>query len=170
MNSKKTLIIGGIVLVAILLIAVGYAALSNITLNIKGNAGATPNDKNFSVKFTGTPSTSGTGTATATISSEDPKSATFNVTGLTAKGDTATATYTISNESADLTAKLSATSKAKTNSDYFKVTNSIANNSVTKGGTTTITVTVELLKTPVETDVTAEIETILTAEPVQPAN
>lgn len=171
MNTKKSLIIGGVVLAIVLLIAVGFAALTNVTLNINGSATATPNDKNFTVKFTGTPTTSVSTDsiqANATVSSEDAKKATLNVSGLTAKGETASATYTIKNESADLTANLSATSQVKSNSDYFKVTAEIANSTLAAQGTTTIKVTVELLKTPVADEVTAEIETVVTAEPSQP--
>ena len=35
---RNTKIVGGILLVAILLVAVGYAAITNVTLNIDGTA------------------------------------------------------------------------------------------------------------------------------------
>lgn len=72
----------------------------------------------------------------------------MNVNGLTAKGDTATATYTIANTSADLSAVLSATT-SNTNDEFFKVTQNIAKGTVAAGDSTTITVTVELIKTPI---------------------
>ena len=96
-DTKK--IVGVVLVVAILLVAIGYAAIGTKTLNINGSATASTNDSNFVVKFTGTPTTGGTGTTTATINGQDQLKATMNVTGLTAKGDVATATYTISNES-----------------------------------------------------------------------
>ena len=38
MRKANNKIIGGIVLLAIVLVAVGYAAITNVTLNIKGTA------------------------------------------------------------------------------------------------------------------------------------
>ena len=99
MRGNKKIIVGGVLLIAIVLVAVGFAAIGSKTLTISGNTTATPNSANFSVKFTGTPTTGGAGTTTATINGQDQLKATMNVTGLTAKGDVATATYTISNES-----------------------------------------------------------------------
>ena len=100
MNNKKK-VIGIVVLVAILAIGIGYAAITTIPLKISGTAGATTKQGNFVVKFEGTPTvTKGENldasvTATATLT--DDKNARFEVAGLTAKGDTVTAKYTIKN-------------------------------------------------------------------------
>ena len=164
-DTKK--IVGVVLVVAILLVAIGYAAIGTKTLTINGSATASTNDSNFVVKFTGTPTTGGAGTTTATINGQDQLKATMNVTGLTAKGDVATATYTISNESPDLSAALAATTTCS-NTEYFNVTYNIAKTPVAKGATTTITVTVELIKTPIEKDITATVGVTITATPQQP--
>lgn len=99
----------------------------------------------------------------------------MDVSGLSAKGEKATATFTIQNTSADLSARLSANTPSNSNKDYFNVTYAFKDDETTplvvKNETTTITVTVELLKTPVdetEAQLTTTIGVDITAEPVQP--
>lgn len=172
MNKTTTTVIGIVLLLAIVLVAVGYAAIANITLNINGTAKAEAEQSNFSVKFVKepAPTTGGQGQTVATVT--DDTNAVMNVTGLNAKGQKATATYTIQNTSADLSALLSA-KVTNSNEQYFKVTYNIAEpTTIAAAGTTTITVTVELLKTPVaeeEQALTATIGVAVTAAPVQPA-
>lgn len=172
MNKSTKILTAVVVFLAVVLVAVGYAAITSVNLKISGSAKAEGQQTNFSVEFTGTPTTGGDGTTTATLSTTDKKEATMNVTGLTAKGEKATATFTVKNTSADLSANLAATA-TNDNETYFKVTYSIANpTTIAKDGTTTITVTVELLKTPIqetEAELTANIEVLLTATPVQPS-
>lgn len=172
MNKSTKILTAVVVFLAVVLVAVGYAAITSVNLKISGSAKAEGQQTNFSVEFTGTPTTGGDGTTTATLSTTDKKAATMNVTGLTAKGEKATATFTVKNTSADLSANLAATA-TNDNETYFKVTYAIANpTTIAKDGTTTITVTVELLKTPIqetEAELTANIEVLLTATPVQPS-
>lgn len=172
MKNRKTLIIT-VLLIAILALGIGYAAIANKTLTISGNAVGSPSDENFKVKFTGTPTKSdATKVKEATILTDT--TASIKVEGLTKAGDSATATYTISNESEDLSANLSA---ALTNSNttdfdvsyYFGNTTGTTTASLTKGQSTTITVVVTLKTTPVLTDVTTDITVSITAAPVQPA-
>lgn len=173
MSRDTKTIIAVILFVAVLLVAVGFAAISNITLNIEGTAQAQASGENFSVKFaTGNPTTDGAGTITATRT--DDTHATLDVTGLSAKGEKATATYTIQNTSVDLSAELSAVA-SNDNEEYFKVTYAFKNDETTpviaKGATTEITVTVELMKTPVDEsteNLDATIGVAITAKPVQP--
>ena len=165
-NTKA--IVGLVLIIAVLLVAIGYAAITAVTLNITGNANAAADKSNFVVRFTGTPTVSDSSKVTAKLNAEDQLKATMDVNGLTAKGDTATATFTIANNSADLSAALSAESTCS-NTEYFKVTYNIANTPVAKGETTTITVTVELIKTPIDVDPTGTIGVTITAQPQQPA-
>ena len=165
--TKTRKIIIGIVIATILIIGIGYAALKNITLNVSGSASANPDDSNFKVKLTGTPIVSDETIVTEANITGDLK-ASFTVEGLTSKGETATITYTIENASEDLSANLSAEVTKNTNSTYFKVTPTVAKTSILKEETTTVTVEVELLKTPVSQDETSTIELAITAEPVQP--
>lgn len=165
MKKRRTFIIIAM-LIGVLLLGIGYAVISNVTLRIEGTAAASANAENFKVKFTGTPTKSDETKVTEAII-VDELNAKIKVEGLTAKGDKATATYTVLNNSEDLTANLGATI-TNNNEEYFSVTKELAASSITAGNTTTITVTVELLKTPIDADVTAQIGVEVAAEPVQP--
>ena len=164
MNRNTKAIVGLVLLVAVLLVAVGYATITATQLTINGTANATTKQENFNVEFTGTPTVSDADKVEAKLVDQKPLKAIMNVSKLTAKGDTATATYTIANTSADLSAVLSATT-TNTNDEYFKITQNIAK---ATGDTTTITVTVELIKTPITQDEETTIGVAITAEPQQP--
>ena len=163
--TKTAKIILGIVVLALLIIGVGYAAIENITLYIEGTAKATADQANFTVKLSGTPQVSDASKVIAAV--VDDTHATLNVTGLTAKGDSVTATYTIQNTSADLSANLSA-DISNSNTEFFNVTQTIAKKTIEKGAATTITVTVELIKTPITQNENSTIGVTVVAEPVQP--
>lgn len=178
MNNKKK-VIGIVVLVAILAIGIGYAAITTIPLKISGTAGATTKQGNFVVRFEGTPTvTKGENldasvTATATLT--DDKNAKFEVAGLTAKGDKVTAKYTIKNASPDLTAKLTVNDPVVENTTYFKATKTVTglaeNNTMelAKDATVEVELTVELIKTPVTDDpVATTVNMSINADPVQP--
>ena len=167
MNRNTRAVVGLVLLIAVLLVAIGYAAITAVPLNINGSAQATPEQTNCTVKFSGTPTVSDSSKVVAEINQQDQLKATINVSKLTAKGDTATATYTIANTSADLSAVLSATT-SNTNDEFFRVTQNIAKGTVAAGDTTTITVTVELIKTPITQDEETTIGVIITADPQQP--
>ena len=169
MNKKRT-ILGGAILVAVLMLGIGYAAINAITLNISGTATANENAANFVVEFDKTAEITKTGDVTAAIDSQDAKKATMDVSGLTAKGDTATATFTIVNKSPDLLANLSVAAKTITNEEYFSV-NAVVNTSTAlaaEGAKTTATVTVTLNKTPIDGPEEGTINVQLDASPVQP--
>ena len=168
--GKNTKIVGGVLLVAIILVAVAYAAITNVELNINGVGSAQAKQENFKVEFIGTPSTSGKGTTTATINESDKTKGTVNVTGLTAKGDEATATYTVKNQSSDISADLTAEATSS-NQTYFEVICSLEKTTLKAQEETTLKVTVRLLKTPIDEtkeDLNSDIEVTLTAEPKQP--
>ena len=168
--SKNTKIVGGVLLVAIILVAVAYAAITNVELNINGVGNAQAKQENFKVEFIGTPSTSGKGTTTATISSDDKTQGSVNVTGLTAKGDEAVATYTVKNLSSDISADLTAEATSS-NQTYFEVICSLEKTTLKAQEETTLKVTVRLLKTPIDEtkeDLNSDIDVTLTAEPKQP--
>ena len=168
--GKNTKIVGGVLLVAIILVAVAYAAITNVELNINGVGSAQAKQENFKVEFIGTPSTSGKGTTTATINSDDKTQGSVNVTGLTAKGDEATATYTVKNLSSDISADLTAEATSS-NQTYFEVICSLEKTTLKAQEETTLKVTVRLLKTPIDEtkeDLNSDIDVTLTAEPKQP--
>lgn len=107
-------------------------------------------------------------------------SATIAVTNLKKTGDKVTVTYTIQNEEPDLTAailkkSISVVSSASTSTDlssFYKVTTDVDSiaTKIPAGSTNTVTITVELIKVPIETnDATANIKVEFTASPEQPA-
>ncbi len=145
-NNK---VVGGIVLLAIILVAVGYAAITNVTLNINGTAKSEASQSNFVVEFMGTPTVSGKGTITATINENKKTEGTIEMSGLTAKEDTATVIYTVKNQSQDLSANLTAEATSS-NSDYFEVISKLDKTTLKAGEETSLTVTVKLLKTPID--------------------
>ena len=168
--GKNTKIVGGVLLVAIILVAVAYAAITNVELNINGVGNAQAKQENFKVEFIGTPSTSGKGTTTATINESDKTKGTVNVTGLTAKGDEATATYTVKNLSSDISADLTAEATSS-NQTYFEVICSLEKTTLKAQEETTLKVTVRLLKTPIDEtkeDLKSNIGVSIKAEPKQP--
>ena len=170
MRRANNKIVGGIVLLAIILVAVGYAAITNVTLNINGTAKSGANQSNFVVEFIGTPTTGGKGTTTATINASKKTEGTVEVSGLTAKGDTATATYTVKNQSQDLSADLTAEATSS-NEKYFETICTVEKTTLKAQEETTLTVTIKLLKTPIDEtkeDLTSNIGVSITAEPKQP--
>ena len=162
-------VVGGVLLLAVILVAIAYAAITNVTLNIKGTGNAQASKDNFAVEFVGEPTTGGKGTTTATINTAKRTEGTMNVTGLTAKGDTATATYTVQNLSQDLSADLTAEATSS-NQSYFEVICKLEDTTLKAKATTTLTVTVKLLKTPIDEtkeNLSSEIGVSITAEPKQ---
>ena len=157
-------------MLAIILVAVAYAAITSTQLNINGTGNATANQSNFKVEFIGTPTTGGKGTTTATIDSSVKTNGTVTVNGLTAKGDEATATYTVKNLSADLSADLTAEATSS-NEEYFEVLCTLEKTTLKAQEETTLKVTVRLLKTPIDEtkeNLRTDIGVTVTAEPKQP--
>ena len=170
MRRTNAKIVGGVLVLAIILVAVAYAAITSTQLNINGTGNATAKQDNFRVEFIGTPTTGGKGTTTATIDSSVKTNGTVTVNGLTAKGDEATATYTVKNLSADLSADLSATATSS-NEEYFEVLCTLEKTTLKAQEETTLKVTVRLLKTPIDEtkeNLKTDIGVTVTAEPKQP--
>ena len=170
MRRTNAKIVGGVLVLAVILVAVAYAAITSTQLNINGTGNATANQSNFKVEFIGTPTTGGKGTTTATIDSSVKTNGTVTVNGLTAKGDEATATYTVKNQSADLSADLTAEATSS-NEEYFEVLCTLEKTTLKAQEETTLKVTVRLLKTPIDEtkeNLKTEIGVNVTAEPKQP--
>jgi hypothetical protein len=163
--SKTNKIIIGVILAAVLLLGVGYAAIQNISLNITGTAKADVSQSSFVVGFAKTTQVSDPSKVTASVT--NGTNAVLNVAGLTAKGDSVTATYTLQNTSPDLSANLSIQS-TNSNEEYFTVETEIGKTSLESGEATTLTVTITLIKTPITDNITSTIGLQLTSEPVQP--
>ena len=164
MRRTSKIILVTIIATSILL-GLGYAAISNITLTVSGTAAASAVQSNFDVGFASVTEVSDYTYVTASVDSNI--SATINVSGLTQSGQTASATYEIKNNSSDLSTDLSV-STSNSNTEYFTISSRLANTSLKAGESTTVTVTVELTKTPIGEDVSSRIEVVLTAMPVEP--
>ncbi len=176
MKSKKGLI-GLTIIVAVLVLGVGYAVVSTVTLTISGSATMAPVELN--VGFNGTVSgdvTNATTGATATgsnsgTSSTGVKTATLTVTNLAAVNDYVTVTYTVQNYETDVDANVYVSNIANDKSSFFEVTTdstgSANKKAVTKNnGTNTITVKVKLIARPTTAaDNEATITITLTGEP-----
>ena len=170
MRRTNAKIVGGVLVLAIILVAVAYAAITSTQLNINGTGNATAKQDNFKVEFIGTPTTGGKGTTTATIDSSVKTNGTVTVNGLTAKGDEATATYTVKNQSADLSADLSAKATSS-NEEYFEVLCTLEKTTLKAQEETILKVTVRVLKTPIDEtkeNLKTDIGVTVTAEPKQP--
>lgn len=175
MGKKK--ILTTVIIIAILLMGVGYAALSNIDLTITGTAKATPNPNNFKVYFTGaTPTTNAPAGATVTVEpiTNGATTATVNMEGLTTKGETASAILEIENGSDGINASSVNVTAQNTDTEYFDIAATMcdatgtpiadSNYAVAAGAKTYVKVSATLLKNPT-TDVQTNIAVTVTAEP-----
>ncbi|MDD5980353.1 MAG: hypothetical protein PUC23_04495 [bacterium] len=166
MKNKKSLL-GLCLLVLVLVLGVGYAVVSSVNLDITGTAKVKSSD--LKVSFNGVTNVSSADKVSANAT-DGSLSATIAVTDLTLN-ESVTATYTIKNEETDVNAEVIKASIVNNKPDYFEVTTDVDSSpkTINAGGTTTVTVTVKLVQTPVaDTDSTANITVNLTASPVQP--
>ncbi len=155
MKKKKSFVALALV-VAVLVLGVGYA-LTTIDLKVNGDITVSPDDSNFDVNFTDASITT-TGTLTGKTDTADKgngKTATLSVKTLKTVGEKVVAEYTITNNSkAGINATLSnptATQTDDTAKDYYTVTATLADaNPIAPNGTKKLTVTVELVKAPLE--------------------
>ena len=148
---------------------IGYAGITAINLVINGDATASVNDQNFKVKFLSeenvTPTITGEGN---TVSVKDDITAEFSISTLTGLGDSEVATFRVKNESKGIGADISL-NVTSSNSEYFKVTEYVADTQLQAGDETTVTVTVEMIKTPITDTVSTSITATLIATPLEDA-
>ena len=132
------------IVVAILLLAVGFAAIST-TLIINGNAKVEENTDDFSVIFTAA-SLDGTDVYKNVIS-EDKKTITFETSDLKTLNQTSVLNYEVTNNSANYDAEVQVNCKTKENTTakYTSIKNELENNATvikakeTLNGTLTVT-------------------------------
>ncbi len=184
--KNRRIVIVSFLLIAVLMMGIGYAALTD-NLFIKGEAtlATTSAQSNFDedVYFTAVSveSTTGTNTATAdsvVIGATDNDSATFYVKSLGNKDEYVVFKFTIANDSSEFDAEISLDAGFPTTTDttHFTITYSVANDGTVdegpitceKGSTVDVYVTVRLNSTPSENQ-TAAFNVNLTATSVTPA-
>lgn len=163
--KKRVGILG--ILIAILMMAIGYAAATTIPLVITGTGTVSENPNGYEVKFIEVSNMTGDGTKNATII--DDTHATINVSGLQKTGEKASFTYVVKNTSSEaINAILNTPTISNDNETYFKVTATVNSpTTLAVGETTTITVVVEAIKTPLGNDQTSNITVTVNASPVE---
>lgn len=165
MKKKKSLLSLGI-LALVLVLGVGYAVVSTVQLSFTGNVQGVA-DAELKVKIAGTV----TSNADKAGFEGTDKASTFTINNMTLNEEF-TVTYTIKNEETDIKATLAeAVALNNTNPEYFNATYTINGAEIPAGGTTTVTVTVKMIKTPVlDSQNTAKITFTLDAKPVNNQN
>lgn len=152
MKNKKKVVVA-FLLVAVMLLGVGYAALTDV-LDITGSAdvnqSAAEEAFNEDIYFSAAVANE-TGN-TASVNSDNNDKASFTANTLKGKGDKATFTFTIKNDG-DLDAAITPAISSNTNMTYFAVSSDWAGATKTlaAGQTITYTVTIELIETPTAT-------------------
>ena len=171
-KNKKKLQIMIFVLIGVITLGVGYAAMSTIYLNINGDASATTGTVTYDVKFLSesgvTPTfNSNSNEVSGTVTVTSDTTATFSATGFSDVGQTAVATYKIKNASRGVGTRISL-DLDYTNHEYFKVTETIADTELQVGDETEATVTLEVIDLPLESNVdfSTEVTAKLIAEPI----
>ena len=105
---------------------------------------------------------------TSSIDSQDDTKAMFDVTGLTKVGDYAEAVYTVRNDSNGIGAEITLNLNSS-NTEYFKVTETILDDKLQAGEETTAKIRVEMIKTPITDAVSTTITATITASPLEDA-
>lgn len=161
-----------VILISILALGIGYAAISSVDLNINGStATVTPDDDNFDVIFKAESTFSKTsGVGTVTFTRTDDHNVTFTLTGFTKRGDTATITIPFTNDSETLKAELADALITNSNDEYFTVSaTSLAGTVLEEKGQTgsdsSLVLTVTAVKTPVSDEESTTITAKITASP-----
>lgn len=171
-QSQKKLQMVLFVLIAVLTLGVGYAAITAINLTINGNATATLYQNNFKVKFLEeenvTPVITSTDGGTGIINITSDTTTTFNISGLDAKGEIATANYKVKNVSEGI-GTIITINLTNSNTEFFRVSTIVEDDTLQAGEETDVKVKVELLKTPIDNQVTTTVTATLTASPLENA-
>ena len=151
MKNRKFVVVA-FLLVAVLLLGVGYAALTDV-LDITGSADVNQSaaEEAFNEDIYFTAAVANQDGNTASINPDNKDKASFTANTLKGKGDKATFTYTIINNG-DLDADITPSISSNTNEAYFEVYSDWngAMKTLAAGQTITYTVTIELLVTPTE--------------------
>ena len=155
MKNRNTIVVA-FLLAAVMLLGVGYAALSD-TLDITGSADVNQSaaEEAFNEDIYFSAAVANEAGNTASVNADNNDKASFTINTFKGKDDVATFTFTIKNNGdvdANVTPKLNA-SLGNTNPEYFSISSDWNGEAKTLAAHSeiTYTVTVELLKTPTET-------------------
>lgn len=165
MKQRKTVIVA-FLLAAVLLLGVGYAALTD-QLTLSGTAGVLVTDaaQDFDADIYFSKVISGTGCTAEILADPDTGKITVTSGALKAAGNEVIATYTIKSES-DLDVTVKQPAITNNNTEHFEVVTSWnGDQTLAAGSTIDVTVTVKLIKTAdtdenVEFGLTFDVESI----------
>jgi len=161
MNKKKSMV-GLLLIIAVLFVGIGYAAISSVTLNIVGNARVTPGDSSFVVHFnykgnaqqdavTGTPGGGYTATAATSAKYTGLYDATIDAMDFTKKDEYIDFPFVIVNESAELSATITSDDIDISSGNAYleaQLDPNFSTLTITHGQSGTVTIRVKCLKTP----------------------
>lgn len=161
MNKKKSMV-GLLLIIAVLFVGIGYAAISSVTLNIVGNARVTPGDSSFVVHFdykgnaqqdavTGTPGGGYTATAATSAKYTGLYDATIDAMDFTKKDEYIDFPFVIVNESAELSATIASNNIVISSGNAYleaQLDPNFSTLTITHGQSGTVTIRVKCLKTP----------------------
>lgn len=180
MNKKRSMT-GLYIILAVLFIGIGYAAVSNVTLTITGNAKVTPGNSSFNVHFlydsntasnniiTGTPGGGYTATAATEAKYTGNTTGIINAMDFTKKDEYIDFPFVIKNDSDELYAKIEdgdvVISAGNTYLEAQKVNFSTLN--IAPNGTGTVTIRVKCLKTPTDVQNLTNFTVTITAHPTE---
>ena len=157
----------GVLVAAVIVIGIGYAAVTDQVLNVVATASAEAAQSDFKVAFTGDGQTVDGSKGTVVATKTDDHNAVFTVTGLKLAGDSASATYTVQNNSDGINVKsLVAEVIEPAANDYFEITvTQPSPRALGEAAVSTFTVTATLIKTPLtEQTFTAGVKITATPE------
>lgn len=165
MKNRKTVVVA-FLLVAVMLLGVGYAALTDIlTINGSAEVSQTAAEDAFNEDIYFSDAVAHEADNEASVDDTDNDKASFAANTLKGKGDKATFTFTIEN-AGDVDATVTPVLTSKDQVDYFTVTHDWeAAEDLAAGEAITYTITVELSKTPTET-ISGSFEVELNAKSV----
>lgn len=156
------LLVIAIGLIIALSTGIAYATNTN-TVKLYDNDERGPEKWNFNVAFYGKPTYTGDGTVE--VKYINNSNAVIDIKGLKSVGDEVIVTFGIKNKSKDLDAELKKIVK-NSNPKYFNVTAELSDDEIdSRGGVETISLKVELIKTPIEKEEKANITVKIIANP-----
>lgn len=145
MSKTKKIAILVFLLIGLFALGIGTTETIKVVTNAERKHGNL-SQSIFSVKFIGTPTVSDPDRVEARIESDHY--AILNVKGLNSTNDIITAQYELQNISPDLAASL-AIQTYNSNIEYFSIKSELDKNILEAGEKTIVTVTVQLIKSPI---------------------
>lgn len=179
MNKKKSMT-GLFIILAVLFIGIGYAAVSNVTLTINGNARVNPGDSSFNVHFpyvggqantiTGTAGGGYTVTANTVAKYTSETTGTIDAMDFTKKDEYIDFPFVIKNDSDELGATIAAADVSISAGNTYlqaELAPGFTTLNIAHGSQGTVTIRVKCLKTPTAVQDLTNFTVTITAHPAE---